>query len=142
VLHTPARPESGFPEELLSVAALPPGRSGDVVVRVRGEVDTFTAPLLRACLRTQVMRPAVAELVVDLREVTFMGAAGVGALALARRWCHEGGVRFRVRAGKQHRVLALTGFADLLAPDAGRRPGSGGRRPGRRLPRRRARACL
>ena len=131
-------------EQLLSVTALPERRPGHVVVQVRGEIDTYTEPLLRACLRSQITRPTTAELVVDLRNVIFLGAAGIAALVSARTSCRTRGIRFAVRAGDQPRVrrpLALAGLADLVRAepaDAGHRPGPGGRQPrarrGRRQP--------
>ena len=76
-----------------------------VVVQVRGEVDSYTEPLLRACLRSQITRPAVRELVVDLRKVTFLGAVGIAALLSARDSCRARSIRFTVRAGAQRHVL-------------------------------------
>src|SRR3712207_7139552 len=40
---------------------------GRVTVEVDGEVDSYTAPLLEACLHTQTGRPELRTLVVDLR---------------------------------------------------------------------------
>jgi anti-sigma B factor antagonist len=135
VLQTPTRPDLTDLEELLAITALPEGRLGHVVVQVRGEIDTYTEPLLRACLRSQITRPAVTELVVDLRKVTFLGAAGVAALLSAQGSCRARGIRFAVRAGGKRQVLRpleLTGLMDLVQtdlPDAGSRPGYGRRRP-------------
>jgi anti-anti-sigma factor len=135
VLQTPTRPDLNDLEQLLSITALPEGRPGHVVVQVRGEVDSYTEPLLRACLRSHTTRPAVTDLVVDLRKVTFLGAAGIAALLWARDACQARGIRFTVRAGTQRRVLRpleLTGLMDLVRahlPEPGHRPGYGGRRP-------------
>ena len=135
MLHTPTRPDPTDLEQLLAITALPEGRPGSVVVEVRGEVDSYTEPLLRACLRSQITRPAVRELVVDLRQVTFLGAVGIAALLWARDSCRARSIRFTVRAGAQRHVLRpleLTGLTDLVGadlPDAGQRPSHGGRRP-------------
>jgi anti-anti-sigma factor len=135
VLQTPTRPDQNELEQLLSITALPEGRPGHVVVRVRGEVDSYTEPLLRACLHSQITRTAVTELVIDLRKVTFLGAAGIAALLSARNACQAGGIRFTVRAGEQRRVLRpleVTGLMELVRadlPEPGQRPGYGGRRP-------------
>jgi anti-anti-sigma factor len=72
VLQTSARPDLTDLEQLLAITALPQRRPGSVVVEVRGEIDAYTEPLLRACLRSQITRPAVTDLVVDLRAVTFL----------------------------------------------------------------------
>jgi anti-anti-sigma factor len=135
VLQTPTRPDLSDLEQLLSITALPEGRPGRVVVQVRGEVDSYTEPLLRACLHSQITRPAVTELVVDLRKVTFLGAAGIAALLWARNACQARGIRFTVRAGAQRRVLRpleVTGLMELVRddlPEPAHRPGYGGRRP-------------
>jgi anti-sigma B factor antagonist len=53
--------------------------AGVTLVRVRGEVDLLTAPLLRAELDHQVdLMPSV--LIIDLTRVTFFGASGVEVL--------------------------------------------------------------
>ena len=110
---------------LLSVTALPPGRPDHGVVEVAGEVDTYTAPLLDACLTTQTRRRGVATLTVDMRRVTFLGAAGVSALARAQRRCRMRGARLTVVPDGQGRVLRpirLGGLDDVLPPG----PAAGG----------------
>ena len=53
--------------------------AGVTLVRVRGEVDLLTAPLLRAELDHQVdLMPSV--LIIDLTRVVFFGASGVEVL--------------------------------------------------------------
>ena len=54
--HTSAHRDGLDPGQLLSVRSLPDVRTGHVVVEVTGEVDTYTAPLLDACLRSQAGR--------------------------------------------------------------------------------------
>lgn len=110
---------------LLSVTTLPPVRPGHVVVEVVGEVDAYTAPLLDACLTTQTRRHGVATLTVDMRRVTFLGAAGVSALARAQRRCRLRGARLAVVPDGRDRVvrpIRLCGLDDVLRPgpaDAG-----------------------
>ena len=54
-------------------------KPGVTLVRVRGEVDLLTAPLLRAELDYQVdLMPSV--LIIDLTGVTFFGVSGVEVL--------------------------------------------------------------
>jgi len=136
---------------LLSVTALPPVGPGHVVVEVAGEVDTYTAPLLDACLTTQTRRRGVATLTVDMRRVTFLGAAGVSALARAQRRCRMRGARLAVVPDGRGRVLLpirLCGLDDVLPPgpaDAGAsgsrvvRAGAPSRAGARRSARRRRR---
>ena len=108
------------PEQFLSVNARPRG-SRQVILDVEGHVDAFTVPLLRACLRTQLSRPGLRELVIDFGGVDFLGAAGVSAIAEAARRCRERGLRFRLRAHGRTSVLRpleLAGVLDGLEPGA------------------------
>ncbi|MEX5719518.1 STAS domain-containing protein [Geodermatophilus maliterrae] len=124
--HSPDRPPTPDRTELLSVTALPPTRPGHVVVEVAGEVDTYTAPLLDACLTTQTRRRGVSELTVDMEQVTFLGVAGVSALARAQRRCRMRGARLVVvRGGRRsvQRPIQLCGLTDVLPSE----PGAAGR---------------
>ncbi len=92
------------------------GSSGGVLLTVAGEVDSSTAPSLRA-----VVDSAFAEgtpmLTVDLDGVTFLDSAGLCVLAAAHRRAAENGVRLRVVASTRAviRPLQITGLYDLLA---------------------------
>jgi anti-sigma B factor antagonist len=100
----PAHPCAPDPEQLLAVTTLPGTGPGRVVVEVTGEVDTYTAPLLGACLHSQSGRRGLRELIVDLEQVTLLGTAGVAALAQARRRCRMRGARLVVRCDGRRRV--------------------------------------
>jgi anti-anti-sigma factor len=105
-------------EQLLSVRSVPEKRTGRVVVEVTGEVDTYTAPLLDACLRSQADRPGVRQVVVDLRGVTFLGAVGGSVIARAYRRCRASGARLTLRTDGNRTVersLELTGLGDMVA---------------------------
>jgi anti-anti-sigma factor len=120
VPHTSRLRSDPGPEHLLSVTAVPDPRPGRVVVEVVGEVDACTAPVLDACLQSQAGRTGVRELVVFLGQVTFLGAAGVAALAEADRRCRTRGARLVVRTGGRRAVLRplqLTGLAGRVAVD-------------------------
>jgi anti-anti-sigma factor len=107
-------------DPLLSVTTLPRTRPGYVVVEVVGELDTHTAPVVEACLHSQATQRGVRELVVDLRKVTFLGAAGATVLARAHRSCRRRGVRLVLHCGGRRTVLRplrLTGLTDLLVID-------------------------
>ena len=121
MLHTAAHRAAPTPGQPLSVSTLPAARPGHVVVEVTGEVDTYTAPALDVLLHSQAIQRGVSELVVDLRSVTFLGAAGATVLAQAHRRCRLRGARLVIRAGGRHdvlRSLQRTGLADLVAVDA------------------------
>jgi anti-anti-sigma factor len=130
LVPVPALPATVVPEELLSVTSSPIDLRGRVVVAGRGEVDAYTAPLLEACLDGQVARRKVRTVVVDLEEVTHLGAAGLAVLLRVRRRCLARGARLVVRTGGQRRAalpLELAGLAQLVvAEEATRRPGRRG----------------
>jgi anti-sigma B factor antagonist len=102
--------------------------SGVVRIRLQGELDMLTAPLLTAAL-TPIRTPGRRHLVVDMTELQFMDRAGLAALLEAagngrRRWVLSViGCPPNVR-----RVFELTGHEDLIAdsplvslgPEAGR----------------------
>lgn len=120
MLHIPAHRSAADPGPLLSVTTAPTSRPGRVVVEVTGEVDTCTAPALDVCLHSQATQRGVRELVVDLRRVTFLGAAGVTVVARAHRRCRMRGARLVIRTGGRRAVLRplqLTGLAGLVAVD-------------------------
>jgi len=117
----PAETGPARPEQFLAVDARPRGTRG-VVLDVRGHVDAFTAPLLRACLRTQLSRPGVREIVLDFGGVDFLGAAGVSVIAEAARRSRERGLRIRLRThGRANllRPLAVAGALDGLDVEPG-----------------------
>jgi anti-sigma B factor antagonist len=132
LVPVPALPATVVPEELLSVTSSPVDLRGRVVVAGRGEVDAYTAPLLEACLDGQVARRKVRTVVVDLHEVTHLGAAGLAVLVRVRRRCLARGARLVVRTGGQRRAalpLELAGLAQLVVTEE-----EATRRPGRRGP--------
>jgi anti-anti-sigma factor len=137
VLHTPAHPAPPDLRQLLSVTAAPGRRPGQVVVEVTGEVDAYTTPVLELCLHSQARRPGVRELVVDLGQVTFLAAAGVGVLVQAHHLCRARDARLVVRTGGRRcalRPLQLTGLTDLVPVDPAdlERDRPRGQRPRRR----------
>jgi anti-sigma B factor antagonist len=120
VLAAPVRSRPLAAGDLLSVTALPAGR-GRAVVEVAGELDTYTAPLLEACVRGQLVRPGLRALVVDLSQVSFLGAAGLAVLARAQHTCRERGAGFVVRGEPHSLVSRVVRRAGLT----GRPPGPG-----------------
>jgi anti-anti-sigma factor len=133
-------------EQLLSVTVRSGGPRGQVVVEVVGEVDAFTAPLLEACLQQQTDRRGLTELVVDLEDVSFLGAAGIASLASAHRRCRSRAARLVLRCGRRRvlRPLQLTGLSELVALEQRpptRSPRTATRRPRRAPARRSQRGC-
>jgi anti-sigma B factor antagonist len=75
------------------------------VLHVVGEIDTLTAPLLRAQLDGQI--PGVPLLVLDLSEVTFLGSAGLAVLVAAKDEAETRDHRLRIVPGSRIVVRAL-----------------------------------
>ncbi len=87
-----------------------------VLLTVTGEVDSSTAPALRAAVDT-AFADGVPALTVDLDRVTFLDSAGLCVLAGAHRRAVQEGVVLRVVASSRAvvRPLQITGLYDLLA---------------------------
>lgn len=68
------------------------------VVRLRGEVDMLTAPLLEQALDAACRAAAVdgSAVVLDMSEVTFFATTGLGLLVAARGQCHVLGLALRL----------------------------------------------
>jgi anti-sigma B factor antagonist len=106
--------DSDRPKKFLAVNARP-GDGRRVVLDVVGGVDAFTAPLLQACVRTQLSRPDLRELVLDMGGVEYLGVAGISVVGEAARRSRERGVRFRLRSHGRPQVvqpLELSGVID------------------------------
>ncbi len=120
MLATPVPGAVPEPGRLLAVTAIRGEPSGRVVVQVVGAVDAYTAPLLQLCLESQADQRGLRELVVDLAQVTFLGAAGVTVLVQAHRRCRTRDARLVLRCAGRRRVLRplqLTGLAGLVVID-------------------------
>jgi len=111
--------------DLLRVAVEPASGRSASVVRVAGQVDDYTAPLLAACLLPRIQRGPELELVVNLEEVTFLGAAGLSILLRARERCESLGVRLVVHCSPGAAAfppLQLAGLSRLVQAPGRRRP--------------------
>ncbi|HEX5811931.1 MAG TPA: STAS domain-containing protein, partial [Pseudonocardia sp.] len=91
-------------------------RHGDdaTVVHVVGEIDTLTAPVLRAQLDEHI--PVVPLLVLDLSDVTFLGSAGLAVLVAAKDGADARGHTLRLVCGSRivTRALEATGLLTLF----------------------------
>lgn len=76
---------------------LDPAGSGPVLLRVHGDLDVVTAPLLAACLDEALADRA--GVVLDLREVSFLGCAALAVLDAVARRARRHGRRLTVAAG-------------------------------------------
>jgi anti-sigma B factor antagonist len=108
-------------------AAPPPGEQlltidqrvedGAVVVSVRGEVDTLTAPRLRAALDEALRSAAARRVVVDLLGVTFLASAGLTALTEAAQHAEQRREPLRIVVDHHRpvvRPIQITGLDDVL----------------------------
>jgi anti-sigma B factor antagonist len=88
---------------------------GSVTVTVVGEVDTFTAPVLRASLDTQLEQQP-SELVIDLCGVQFLGSAGLAVLVETQKSARSRDVGLKLVASTRAvtRPLEVTGLIDLF----------------------------
>ncbi|MCV2487946.1 STAS domain-containing protein [Geodermatophilus sp. YIM 151500] len=88
---------------------------GAVTVTVVGEVDTFTAPVLRTSLDTQLEQQP-RELVIDLSGVQFLGSAGLAVLVETQKAARARDIGLRLIATTRAvtRPLEVTGLIDLF----------------------------
>lgn len=89
-------------------------RPGYVLVAAAGEIDISTVPRLRGVLRT--VTAGGRRVIVDLDQVSFIDATGLGALAGAAGRAAAAGGSLNVTAATPHirRLLAITGLDHLL----------------------------
>ena len=88
---------------------------GRMHVVPRGELDIFTAPQLEQVIREATSEP-VSELVLDLRELTFMDSTGLRTLAQANQRTQQAGTTLSIWRGPHQieRVLEISGLGPLL----------------------------
>lgn len=93
---------------------------GSVTVTVVGEVDTFTAPVLRASLDTQLEQQPT-DLVIDLCGVQFLGSAGLAVLVETQKAARSRDVGLTLIASTRAvtRPLEVTGLIDLFTIEDG-----------------------
>ena len=110
-------PSDGGEAPFDDVVTLSTSHDGDgtVTVTVVGEVDTFTAPVLRASLDTQLEQQPQA-LVIDLCGVQFLGSAGLAVLVETQKSSRAREVDLRLIATTRAvtRPLEVTGLIDLF----------------------------
>lgn len=85
------------------------------VIWLRGEHDIATAGTLAATL-THAIRADAADVVLDLRRVTFLDAATVGVLVESRNIleCESRRLTFRAPSPRAMHVLTICGLAHLV----------------------------
>ncbi len=82
-------------------------------IRVRGEVDIATSPLLRRQLERLV--DGDEPIVVDVSEMTFIDSSGLGVLVEMLHRRHDGaGITLRGIQEPVRRVFEITGLTELF----------------------------
>lgn len=84
-------------------------------VALRGEVDVLTVDQVRVALE-ETLAAAPREIVVDLRELSFIDSTGLGALIYGFQRARDRGIRFRLSAPSRavHQILALSGILEVV----------------------------
>lgn len=108
--------------DLLQVEAQA-GPEGTTVLRVSGEIDLATSPLLRRRALSQLAQ-AQRRLVLDLRGVGFLGSAGLAVLVEIRSEALRRDIDLRLITTSRAvlRPLIATGLIELFDVDAGEPP--------------------
>jgi anti-sigma B factor antagonist len=94
------------------------GPSGDcAVLRVTGEVDVYTAPVLRERIRDLAAK-GVVHVIADLSRVDFLDSTGLGVLVggLKRLREHGGSLTPVITTTRILRILQITGLTKVLPP--------------------------
>jgi anti-sigma B factor antagonist len=104
------------PNDLLTLRSTTTGST--IRVTATGEVDSSSAPLLRAELDAALDHEPT-ELVLDLVGVTFLDSAGLSVLAGAHRRATAQDARLRVLASGRAviRPMQITGLWELLGAE-------------------------
>jgi anti-anti-sigma factor len=95
--------------------------SGVWCLAIAGEVDLSNAELVETALRNVLDEDGAGQVIVDMREVTFIDSTGIACLV---RFLREDGNAGRLRFRRStalgvSRVLQLTGIEDRLTPPKG-----------------------
>jgi anti-anti-sigma factor len=88
---------------------------GAVHLAPAGELDIASTPELELAL-AEATADAVAEIVLDLRELTFMDSTGLRALAQANARAGDHGIALSIIRGPRQieRVLEISGLSAML----------------------------
>jgi anti-anti-sigma factor len=106
--------QRGTPENGCRVTLLQSDEQAFLIVS--GDIDLDTVETLSRALRSATM--ACVHVLVDLDNVTFIGASGLDALVVANRGCQSTGCRLQVVTTNPFtlKLLALTGLGHLTLP--------------------------
>ncbi len=106
---------------LLSLGGLKVGwqhpDGGTVRVRLQGELDNLSVPVLRQTVDT-LYADGCFKITLDLAELTFIDSSGLGALVAVWRRCQSEDGRATVvnPSDAVHRLMDMTGISRYLIP--------------------------
>ena len=85
---------------------------GTVVVAIRGELDTYTAPRLQSHLQDLIEDQGNLAMVLDLSEMTFIDSSGLSVLVHALKRMRDHGGRLTLSSPKPatSKVLEISGL--------------------------------
>ena len=90
-------------------------RDGHAVLALRGEIDVYTAPLLRQAI-LDLIEQGKLNVVIDMHEVDFLDSTGLGVLVggLKRVKSNEGDLRLVVTQDRIMKIFDITGLAKVF----------------------------
>ncbi|MGH3378322.1 MAG: STAS domain-containing protein [Actinoallomurus sp.] len=90
---------------------------GCAILRVTGEVDVVTAPMLRERVLDLATKGAV-HIIVDMSGVVFLDSTGLGVLVggLRRVRAHDGSLTLVISTERILRIFRITGLTSVLPP--------------------------
>jgi anti-sigma B factor antagonist len=92
------------------------GSASNPVVRVHGEIDVATSPMLRSELAA-LLASQPSDVTLDLRDVSFVDSSGLGVMVGALKRLREtGGTRFVILDAQDavRKVFDITGLSSLF----------------------------
>jgi anti-sigma B factor antagonist len=97
----------------------PRSAEAGVVLRVAGEIDIQTSPLLDDHLQ-RVLAEGASSITIDLDGVTFLDSTGLSVLITGLKRCQTGGGDLRVVSPRPNvrRVFEITGLIEVFQIDA------------------------
>jgi anti-anti-sigma factor len=92
---------------------------GVCTLAISGELDLACVPALQSLLFEQVQAAEIAEIRVDLAQVTFLDSSALGVLVSGFNYARDEGCGFCVvdPSPQARRILAMTGLDEVLISD-------------------------
>ena len=96
------------------------GRTGEIVVKIAGELDIATAGLAAAYVRHIVSRPG-GPVIADVSAVRFCDVVGLGAFVRMARYAEQAGRPFRLASPGPSlaKLIRVAGLGDRFLPASG-----------------------